>query len=84
MDYVNKIAAMQHAREAAKASKEPGAKRLTPIEKLALKPKSKAYAIKAMCFQCMGAEPGWRKLVDECSSTACALYALRPCRQPET
>lgn len=45
--------------------------------------KSKTLAIKAMCAACMGceygrAEPGWRKLVAECSAPHCPLHAVRP------
>jgi hypothetical protein len=51
--------------------------RMNPVEKALANPNSKAMAIRAMCYQCVGGE----RAVDtirNCSSHACALYPHRP------
>jgi hypothetical protein len=51
--------------------------RMNPVEKAKANPNSKAMAIRAMCYQCVGGE----RAVDtirNCSSQACALYPHRP------
>lgn len=65
------------------SNEAPKAKNLNPIQKLASKPNSKNYAIRAMCFQCMGgidADPGWRRAIGDCKSVGCALHGHRPYR----
>jgi hypothetical protein len=51
--------------------------RMNPVEKALANPNSKAMAIRAMCYQCVGGE----RAVDtirNCSSHACALHPHRP------
>ncbi len=53
-----------------------------PILKFESKP-TRAYAIKAMCAQCMGCtrentEEGYRTLIKECKSSECPLFTFRP------
>lgn len=51
--------------------------RMNPVEKALANPNSKAMAIRAMCYQCVGGE----RAVDtirNCSSHSCALYPHRP------
>jgi len=62
---------------ALKAWRESGGatERLTPTERAARNPKSKTMAIKAMCYECSGAQTNEIKY---CSSTKCPLYYLRP------
>jgi len=49
-----------------------------PEEKAAAHPASKQAAIVAMCWQCMGKEPGWKNMVRDCTAPKCALYPHRP------
>ena len=54
-----------------------------PILKAKSMPNSRRFAINAMCAQCMGCtethiEPGFRKDIKGCASTACPLFAFRP------
>lgn len=58
--------------------------RSTPLERLAADPKSLRKAINAYCYGCVGGEGGGQnpyRLVRECPSTACELYAVRPWQQ---
>ena len=55
-----------------------GIKPLNPIERAKQNPKSRVFAIKAQCFDCMGQEPGWRNAVRGCPSENCPLFGLRP------
>jgi hypothetical protein len=51
--------------------------RMNPVEKALANPNSKALAIRAMCYQCVGGE----RAVDtirNCTTQACALYPHRP------
>ena len=55
--------------------------RKTPRERLSERPTSKALAIAAKCFDCVGgpvADNGWHRAVRECGVPQCALYAIRP------
>ena len=54
--------------------------RLNPIERAKLYPKSKAKAIKAKCFDCVGQgyDPNWQKEVRECACIDCPLHNVRP------
>lgn len=54
--------------------------RLNPYERALSKPKSMAYAIKAYCWQCVGADgtPNWQDEVRYCPVTKCALHHVRP------
>ena len=56
------------------------AERLDPVERSRRNPKSKAMAIKAMCWQCMGGggNPATPWLIGNCEVTGCALYPHRP------
>lgn len=53
---------------------------LNPLEKLQRKPTSRAFAINAMCYQCMGegSDSGWKWAIGNCSVKSCALFDLRP------
>lgn len=77
-------AALERAREALAARIAAGLPaRKDPIERLAAKPTSKALAIAAKCFDCVGghsADRGWRRQVRECPSSKCPLFAVRPCQ----
>ncbi len=51
--------------------------RLNPIDRAKANPNSKAMAIRAMCYHCVGGE----RAVDSirnCTTTHCGLYARRP------
>lgn len=69
------------ALKALKAKRETGlCKKLNPIDKAKLKPKSLRYAINARCWQCQGedADPGVRWRTGNCEIPSCALYPHRP------
>jgi len=56
-----------------------------PILKYREKP-TRAYAIKAMCAQCMGCtenhtEPGFRTLIKDCTSQSCPIHHFRPYKE---
>ncbi len=74
--------ALEKARAAAKAKREAGEEtpRLSPIEASQADPKSRAKAIKAKCYECMGGQESdnWKKDVKHCSSYGCPLRPLRP------
>ena len=55
---------------------------LNPIEKSVREPKSLKYALRAMCYECVGREldPNPRKAIGCCTSYACPLWSLRPYR----
>lgn len=54
------------------------------LKKSAADPSSRAKAMKAMCFQCMGGtidslpDSGWKKMIGTCTAKDCALYQWRP------
>lgn len=54
--------------------------RLDPIERARRNPTSKALAIKAKCFECVGAgsDANPRSAVRECPVTMCPLHSVRP------
>ena len=51
--------------------------RMNPVEKALANPNSKALAIRAMCYQCVGGELAVQN-IRNCSSGSCPLYAHRP------
>lgn len=56
---------------------------LNPIAIARERPRSRAWAIKAMCAHCMGCtlrrlEPGFRRLIRDCTSRDCPLHSHRP------
>lgn len=56
-------------------------KTTSPKEKAKLNPKSRKYAINAMCCECIydNSDIGtWRQQIAACPSTGCPLYQLRP------
>lgn len=57
-----------------------------PIEKHLQDPLSKAKAIKAKCFDCVGRgwDPNWKKAVGNCSCLDCPLYTVRPYQKYKT
>ena len=61
-----------------------GIKPPNPLEKAKQNPNSMRFAINAMCYDCMGREPGWRNVVRECPSPDCPIYSLRPCKGGES
>lgn len=74
--------ALEKAHETLKRMAEEGIKPkvLNPIEKLKEKP-TRVNAIRAMCYQCFGAEgadPGWKNHIRHCTAKDCALYQFRP------
>jgi hypothetical protein len=72
-------AALAAARAARDHSKP--VERLDPIEKARRNPKSRALAIVAKCWDCVGADadPGTRDRIRTCTSRAtCPLWPLRP------
>jgi len=81
-DNTKALEALEKARAVARARREAGEEtiRLTPIEAAQADPNSRAKAIKAKCYECMGGEDSdnWKKSVKHCSSMGCPLLALRP------
>ena len=65
--------------EDARATRK-GVESLNPLQKLQRNPKSRAQAVKAMCWQCMGEgnDSGWRWGIGNCTIPDCALYHFRP------
>lgn len=59
-------------------------KRRTPYEEALAKPKSRALAIRAKCWDCEGGDgdPGWQKRVRTCVVEKCPLWHVRPYRRP--
>ena len=60
---------------------KPPANPAERFEKTKSRPESKNYmrlAIAANCYECVGAQPSYRRLIAECGSTGCHLYTLRP------
>lgn len=59
---------------------------LSPMERARLNPESRAMAVRAYCYDCMGGQPvgrsntngNVRKMVGDCSVTRCALWDVRP------
>lgn len=51
--------------------------RMNPVEKAKANPRSKALAIRAMCYQCVGGELVVQQ-VRNCASDECALHPHRP------
>lgn len=75
--------ALDAARAAMQAKRDAGEtiERLDPRQRHLETPGSRALAVAAKCFDCVGgkcADGGYRKAVRECPSTKCALYAFRP------
>ncbi|QBJ80548.1 hypothetical protein DKK66_20095 (plasmid) [Aquitalea sp. USM4] len=70
------------AREKARALRESGVQivRLDPIEKARTNPQSKALAIRAKCWECVGAghDANPRQEIRDCSVTHCPLHPVRP------
>ena len=57
------------------------------MKKAAADPRSKAKAIAAFCFHCMGGtidqlpDGGWKELIRTCTAPGCPLYRHRPYRE---
>lgn len=66
---------------------EPIKRQFNPMIKAKNNPTSKALAIKACCFHCMGGtiedmpDGGWRNAIYNCTSPDCPLYPVRPKRK---
>lgn len=56
--------------------------RMSPIEKARANPRSKAMAIRAFCFQCVGEEQAV-STIRECASVNCPLHGHRPYRSKD-
>lgn len=64
----------------------PRATVLSPMERARLNPESRALAVRAYCYDCMGGQPighantngDVRKMVRNCSAIKCALWDVRP------
>lgn len=75
--------ALEKAREAAKAKRiamqEAGetAVTLDPQQRFEANP-TRGNAINAFCYQCMGAQSGYTKMIRECTSPKCSLFNFRP------
>ena len=67
-----------HTPEALAARK--AAKRLNPLEKARMNPRSLRLAVNAKCFDCegLGADPDWKWRVGNCLITECSLHPVRP------
>ena len=74
--------ALKAARQKAEAMREAGIQiqRLDPIERARLNPQSKALAIKAKCWDCVGAgaDANPRQAIRECVVQSCPLHPVRP------
>ena len=75
-----------HARNAEIRASGGSVERLTPIQKSAADPKSRAKAIAAKCWECVcgDADPSPRSRVRDCHITTCPLHKLRPWQQDDT
>ena len=58
-------------------------KRPTPVDRLKRNPRSRKAAIDAYCWNCLGGDGsvGVTRMIRECSSPGCALFAFRPYQQ---
>lgn len=56
------------------------AERLDPMQKAKANPASKTFAIRAMCWDCVGGDgtPGWQNEIKLCPVAKCALHHVRP------
>lgn len=74
--------ALKAARQKTEAMREAGIQiqRLDPIERARLNPQSKALAIKAKCYDCVGAgaDANPRQAIRECVVILCPLHSVRP------
>ena len=54
--------------------------RLDPLQRARQNPTSKTLAIRAHCWQCVGADgtPNWTDEVRQCPVLKCALHHVRP------
>lgn len=67
---------------------DKGKPQSNPLLKFAEKP-TRAYAIRAKCAECMGCtkesiNPGFRKMIRDCTAPACPLFQFRPYQQKES
>lgn len=74
---------LERAQEAMRAKREAGeeVERRNPMEKHLDEPSSRALAVAAKCFDCVGglnADGGYRRCIRECASPRCPLYNFRP------
>jgi hypothetical protein len=77
-DETMELTPLQKAAKKRAENRAAGIKPPNPIERSNLNPNSMRFAINAMCFDCMGQEPGWRNMVKACTSPNCPIYKLRP------
>lgn len=79
------LSALARARAKLDAMRAAGQKadRLDPIEKARRNTESKALAIAAQCFECVGrgSDPNWRKEVAYCTAYGCSIWPHRPHRE---
>jgi hypothetical protein len=57
-----------------------------PLERARRNPQSRALAIAAKCWDCMGgdADPGIRARIRQCPITRCPLHAFRPYQRSDS
>jgi hypothetical protein len=75
--------ARANAAIAAKRAAGESIKHLRPDERAQLHPESRAHAISAKCYDCVGglnADGGYRAAIRECPASRCALHRWRPYR----
>lgn len=70
MSIQEKLSKMREARK--------GDRMRNPEEVFKDDPTSRAKAINAFCFECMGKSEGYIKHIRECTSKNCPLYNFRP------
>lgn len=76
--------ALQKAAKRAAEMREAGEMEiLNPLQKSAKNPDSRALALKAKCFECVGgtlesSPENWRNEIRNCTSRICPLLNLRP------
>jgi hypothetical protein len=66
---------MEHMLTEEAKAKAKETRKLTPLERARLKPKSRALAMKAKCWDCMGGYADGRY---DCEITDCGLYEFMP------
>ncbi len=77
----------RRAARSKRARKKAGLPPLNPVTKAKENPKSKALAIRAMCYACQGGaesyrpDAGWQWAIGNCRVFSCPLWPHRPYRE---
>lgn len=68
------------------AQEPEGGKSFDPVAKARANPKSRAMAVRAYCWTCMGGgrQPNVQSAISACSVTSCALHHVRPYRPKQS